>query len=137
MTTYIAITDNGGDCQTYLTDTAEQRADARAALRALNEPFAPVYAGEPDGAGDSHRNGEVLYADGADTDREQQIAALGTAAGALFARENPGEVLDPSETDWDATAWDVDSAGLSREMRKELWPVYQAALIAETERLAR
>jgi len=71
---YIAITDGNGECQTYPVDTAEQRAAARAALRAVNERHAPVYAGEPDGAGDSHRNGEVLYADERADDRVTVIA---------------------------------------------------------------
>ena len=72
--THIAITDSTGECQTYPVDTAEQRAAARAALRAVNERHAPVYAGEPDGAGDSHRNGEVLYADERADDRVTVVA---------------------------------------------------------------
>jgi len=85
----------------------------------------------------------IIHA-GSDGDLEAAIGAqestlaaeLGTTAGALFAQENPGEVLDPSATDWDATAWETDRVGFSAAQRAVLWPVYQAALVAETVRLA-
>lgn len=62
MTTYIAIRRDGGDCDTYLTDTDEQIAEAREALIDAGLDSAPIYVGEPDGLGDSYRNGQVLHA---------------------------------------------------------------------------
>lgn len=49
------------------------------------------------------------------------------------------EVLDPATTDWDGTAWQEDVSNLpfelSSEQRDAGWEIYQAELIAETERL--
>src|SRR5262245_56563730 len=50
-----------------------------------------------------------------------------------------GEPLNPSMTDWDATAWQEDGRALfgdNGELRDEGWPIYQKTLIAETEFLA-
>lgn len=58
MTTYITI--NG---TAYPTDTTEEIAEAKQALRDAELDSAPVYVGEPDGEGDSYKNGQVLYAD--------------------------------------------------------------------------
>lgn len=57
MSTYIVIEDN-----TYPTNTLEEIEEAQAALREAGLAEAPVYAGEPDGLGDSYRNGQVLTA---------------------------------------------------------------------------
>jgi hypothetical protein len=56
-TTYIVIEEN-----VYLTNTAEEIAEAQAALRDAGLASAPVYVGEPDGLGESYRNGQVLWA---------------------------------------------------------------------------
>lgn len=53
---------------------------------------------------------------------------------AMFVEEF-AEALDPAATDWDSTAWGEDSRGLPSEAKDDLWPIYQAALVAETERL--
>lgn len=61
--TYICIArDGSGDVDTYPTNTAEEIAVAEEALRAAGLESAPVYAGEPDGEGDSYKNGDVLFA---------------------------------------------------------------------------
>jgi hypothetical protein len=57
MTTYIVISE-----ETYLTDTDEEIAAARQALRDAGLAEAEVFAGEPDGSGDSYRNGAKLFA---------------------------------------------------------------------------
>ena len=46
----------------YTIDTAEQIEVAQAALREAGQPEADVYAGEPDGLGDSYANGQKLFA---------------------------------------------------------------------------
>lgn len=53
-------TGDEGDCETYLTDSAEQIATAKAALREHGFESRPVYAGDPNG--ESQRNGQVLWA---------------------------------------------------------------------------
>lgn len=76
---------------------------------------------------------------------EGQRAAVVRAAhedAAAFVEEF-GEALDPAATDWDAEAFATSrgSAPLYDVLPEELWdaawPIYQAALVAETERLAR
>jgi hypothetical protein len=47
----------------YAVDTAEEIAVAKAALREVGIESAPVFVGEPDGLGDSYRNGQVLWAE--------------------------------------------------------------------------
>lgn len=63
MATYITI-DINSDCDpvTYLTDTDEEIAVARRALRDAGLAYEDIYVGDPDGEGDSHRNGNVLFA---------------------------------------------------------------------------
>src|SRR5687768_16788811 len=56
MTTFVLI-----DEQTFPTDTAEEIAAARAALRKADLDSAAVWAGDPEG--DSQRNGQILWAD--------------------------------------------------------------------------
>lgn len=64
------------------------------------------------------------------TDVIAKVVAQAKQDAALFAEEF-GEPLDEAETDWDAVAWgEVKIDGAS-----DLWLDYQAALIAETERL--
>ncbi len=50
-----------------------------------------------------------------------------------------GLPLEPASTDWAAVAWHEDSIGLGMKPASsdhdEWWPIYQASLIAETERL--
>lgn len=50
------------DEQVFATDTTEEIAEAKAALRDAGLTSAPVYVGEADGLGDSYRNGQVLFA---------------------------------------------------------------------------
>lgn len=57
MTTYICV-----DEETYYTNTSEEIAAAMRALRDAGIAEAPVFAGEPDGLGDSYRNGSTLSA---------------------------------------------------------------------------
>lgn len=57
MATYIMIGE-----EVFVTDSDEQIEAARAALREAGEDSAEVYAGEPDGTGDSYKNGCVLFA---------------------------------------------------------------------------
>ena len=57
---------------------------------------------------------------------------------ALAFHEEFGEPLDPTRTDWDGAAWEsvVSDYELSAfDFCDELWPIYQAELIAETHRL--
>lgn len=73
MATYISI----GEA-TYPTDTDEQIAEAKEALREAGLTEAPVYAGEPDGLGDSYANGQVLFANG-----QGIVAAPGCESGEI------------------------------------------------------
>lgn len=57
MATFIMIGD-----EAFETNTDEQVAAAREALREAGLTEAPEFAGEPDGAGDSHKNGNKLFA---------------------------------------------------------------------------
>lgn len=54
---YVVIED-----EAHPIDTAEQEASARAELAARGIESADVYAGEPDGLGDSYRTGSKLFA---------------------------------------------------------------------------
>ena len=66
---------------------------------------------------------------------------------ATFVDEFPGEDLDPAQTDWDATAWQMHKIGGG--LREELgaveeiagrdlgWEVYQATLLTEIRRLSK
>lgn len=54
---------------------------------------------------------------------------------ALFVAEF-GEPLDPSETDWDGSAWALASSEIDgADQIENGFELYQSALIAETERL--
>ena len=69
----------------------------------------------------------------------QQRTAIETAAQAAaqcFVAEF-GKALDPAEGDWDGVAWDDDklAIGLPESEWGEGWEIYDAALVAETERL--
>jgi hypothetical protein len=57
VSTYITIDDHA-----YPTNTDEQVAAAREALREAGLESAKVYAGEPDGMGESYANGALLFA---------------------------------------------------------------------------
>lgn len=59
---YILIKQPSGFDTAYLTDSGSQTLIARRALRAAGLESAPVYAGVPDGAGDSYANGYILNA---------------------------------------------------------------------------
>jgi hypothetical protein len=61
---YIIVGDNYplNDGTIYKVTTAEEIAIAQAALLEVGEPWACVWAGEPDGLGDSYRNGQILFA---------------------------------------------------------------------------
>ena len=60
----------------------------------------------------------------------------------LFTRDFPGKVCRTEKSDWDAVAWVDEVPVLQREHGATdaqidgLWPVYAAALTAETQRLA-
>lgn len=57
---------------------------------------------------------------------------------ALAFVEEFGEPIDPASTDWDGEAWGEVCRHYSLdafEFYDELWPIYQAALVAETVRL--
>jgi hypothetical protein len=55
--TYITIGD-----EAYPTNTSDEIAAAQSALAAAGLESAPVYAGEPDGLGDSYSSGQILWA---------------------------------------------------------------------------
>jgi len=67
-----------------------------------------------------------------------EIVKRAKATAGSFVEEF-GEPLDPETTDWDAVAWQDDRRDMgfdpSSSDYDEWWPVYQIALIAETERL--
>jgi hypothetical protein len=71
-----------------------------------------------------------------EVDKTARVLAVARDTARLFVNEF-NEPLDPDETDWDATAWcdDLREAGLSEEEADKFWDVYQAELVAETERL--
>lgn len=48
--------------EAYAIDTDEEIQAAREALRDAGLESAPVFAGEADGLGDAHRNGQILWA---------------------------------------------------------------------------
>jgi len=51
--------------------------------------------------------------------------------------EEFGEPLDSAKTDWDDKAWQEDARtlNLTDKQKDEGWPIYQGALVAETQRL--
>jgi hypothetical protein len=72
MSTYIVIdsacTDAAGvpsesHVEVYETNTDEEIAAARAALREAGLEYAEEYAGVPDGLGDAYANGNKLFAE--------------------------------------------------------------------------
>lgn len=67
---------------------------------------------------------------------EYQVRKAARADAALFVDEFH-EVIDPTTTDWDAVAWSDtrESLPLTQDEAERLWPIYQAELVAETERL--
>ncbi len=74
-----------------------------------------------------------------------KIEALAHAAAAVFHDEFPGEDLDPAQTDWDSTAWEIDSDTVKAELDAANarfgeeydcgWLVYSDRLYAEVRRL--
>lgn len=133
---YPAIDAGGPDLSDYRSDDAYPVAAIEAAVAA--EVGYPVAFRECTHAGADAGAYEVWTFRAVVTDDDRAtVEHLGREAGALFASENPGEVLDPAATDWDATAWEADGAGYVSGRRAALWPVYQAALVAETRRLSR
>ena len=50
------------DPSIYPCDTASEIADAEIALRDAGLKQADVYVGDPDGSGDSHKNGQLVFA---------------------------------------------------------------------------
>jgi hypothetical protein len=65
-----------------------------------------------------------------------KIEELARETAGLFVEEF-GEPLDSAKTDWDEKAWQEDAStlDLTDKQRDEGWPIYQAALVAETQRL--
>lgn len=64
----------------------------------------------------------------------ERVEMEATKDAALFVEEF-NEPLDSSETDWDSEAWSGVSLNLTDDEQDVLWPIYQAKLVAETERL--
>lgn len=60
--TYVTIEQDGTDPAVYTLSTPEEIESARVALRDAGVESAVIYAGEPDGLGDSYRNGQTLFA---------------------------------------------------------------------------
>lgn len=58
---YIQI-QNGTGNETYSVDTEAEIAEAQAALASAGIASADVWAGDPDGVGDSYKSGRVLHA---------------------------------------------------------------------------
>jgi hypothetical protein len=73
MTTYITITE-GEHTAVYATDTAEQIAEAQAALAAHGIDSARVWTGDPD-CPDSYETGDVLWASASVTQIAEKMAA--------------------------------------------------------------
>jgi hypothetical protein len=71
-----------------------------------------------------------------DATMQTQIEELACETASVFVEEF-GEPLDSEKTDWDEKAWQEDARtlNLTEEHRQEGWPIYQAALVAETQRL--
>ena len=71
-----------------------------------------------------------------DATLQTQIEELARETASVFVEEF-GEPLDSAKTDWDEKAWQEDARtlNLTEEHREEGWPIYQAALVAETQRL--
>ncbi len=67
---------------------------------------------------------------------QTQIEELARETAGLFVEEF-GEPLNPEQTDWGAKAWqgDAHTLNLTEEHKEEGWPIYQAALVTETQRL--
>ena len=73
-----------------------------------------------------------------DYDKAKEAVLIEAKSDALAFFEEFGEPLDPALTDWDGVAWTdvVSHYNLSAfDFCDELWPIYQAALVAETKRL--
>jgi hypothetical protein len=71
-----------------------------------------------------------------DATLQTQIEELARETASVFVDEF-GEALDSEKTDWDEKAWQEDARtlNLTEEHKQEGWPVYQAALVTETQRL--
>ena len=71
-----------------------------------------------------------------DATLQTQIEELARETAGQFVEEF-GEPLDSAKTDWDEKAWQEDAStlDLTDKQRDEGWPIYQAALVAETQRL--
>lgn len=68
-----------------------------------------------------------------DVREEIRRRARATARGFVAEFNEP---LDPDETDWDGTAWEVDRHGLDLDAcMQDAFGAYQAELVTETERL--
>jgi hypothetical protein len=69
-------------------------------------------------------------------ERAEEVRDAARADAELFVDEFHAP-LDPAKTDWDAVAWGETSRELRLEKDEDeaLWPVYEAELVAETERL--
>lgn len=112
------------------------------ALRQADEPDMAEYVfGSDDGLvtierldSDGFRESPPAYRQVASTEDHVRRAARADAA--LFFVEFR-EVIDPAATDWDAVAWSDtrESLSLTEDEGQRLWLIYQAALVAETERL--
>lgn len=98
----------------------------------------------PHYAGHNNRTGryERTYTDGtveADPrpDVQEVIKTEALSDARLFVDEH-GEALDPDLTDWDVQAWEMADVyrRLSSDEKESGFRLYQATLVAETQRLA-
>lgn len=70
------------------------------------------------------------------SEEHNQLEIAAKADAELFFNEF-SEVLDPKTTDWDGTAYQEIDRDLRHSVGDSGFPIYQAALIAETERLVK
>jgi hypothetical protein len=97
MTTHIVIARDEHDNDAYTLDTDAEVLAARIALRAAGLESAPIYAGEPDGEGDSYLNGNTLFA-----------ATVASVAEALGMSED--DECEPDGIDWGYTSGPAEGA---------------------------
>lgn len=122
----------------------DDQLEAAAAIAAAGEDRARVWVAPQDSIEDAREAGfegayeisQIVAA--ADYREGVEMAAKATAK--LFVEEF-GEILNPAATDWDSVAWQEDrtncipASEVCEKLSEKYWPIYQAALVAETERL--
>lgn len=138
---------------TFQANTDEQIAIARTELALNQQPSARVWstnfpaettAEQIDSLDNFYADAVCLGYDIYSNEPETTIAVAAALETAKLFVEVFGEALDPSETDWDAVAWEADSdklfTGSDYRTREHLsdfyWETYQTALISATKKLA-